>query len=49
VNAGYNVMQNFSEPVGLRDNFNGPQVGISSVGYSERLLTAITVLVRVFS
>jgi len=29
VNAGYNVMQNFSEPVGLRDNFNGPQVGIS--------------------
>ena len=28
VNAGYNVMQNFSEPVGLRDNFNGPQVGI---------------------
>jgi hypothetical protein len=29
VNTGYNVMQNFSEPVGLRDNFNGPQVGIS--------------------
>ena len=29
VNAGYNIMQNFSEPVGLRDNFNGPQVGIS--------------------
>jgi hypothetical protein len=29
VNAGYNVMPNFSEPVGLRDNFNGPQVGIS--------------------
>ena len=29
VTAGYNVMQNFSEPVGLRDNFNGPQVGIS--------------------
>ena len=29
VNAGYNVMPNFSEPVGLRDNFNGSQVGIS--------------------
>ena len=29
MNAGYNVMPNFSEPVGLRDNFNGPQVGIS--------------------
>ena len=29
VNTGYNVMQNFSEPVGLRDNFNGAQVGIS--------------------
>ena len=29
VTAGYNAMQNFSEPVGLRDNFNGPQVGVS--------------------
>jgi hypothetical protein len=24
----YNVMPDFSEPVGLRDNFNGPQVGV---------------------
>jgi len=29
VTAGYNVMQNFSEPVGLRDNFNGPEVALS--------------------
>jgi hypothetical protein len=29
VNAGYNVMRDFSEPVGLRDNFNGPQIAIS--------------------
>ena len=29
VTAGYNVMPNFSEPVGLRDNFNGPQVSLS--------------------
>jgi hypothetical protein len=28
VNVGYNAMVNFSEPVGLRDNFNGLQVGI---------------------
>ena len=28
LSAGYNVMSNFSEPVGLRDNFNGPQVAI---------------------
>jgi caspase domain-containing protein len=29
VTAGYAAMSNFSEPVGLRDNFNGPQVAIS--------------------
>jgi len=28
VTVGYNVMGNFSEPVGLRDNFNGMQVTI---------------------
>ena len=28
LNVGYNAMLNFSEPVGLRDNFNGPQVAI---------------------
>jgi hypothetical protein len=28
VNVGYNAMVNFSEPVGLRDNFNGLQVGL---------------------
>ena len=27
--GGYNVMPNFSNPVGLRDNFNGPQLGIN--------------------
>ena len=29
VSGGYNLMANFSEPVGLRDNFNGPEVAIS--------------------
>lgn len=29
LNAGYAVMANFSEPVGLRDNFNGPRVAVS--------------------
>ncbi len=28
LNVGYNAMVNFSEPVGLRDNFNGLQVGL---------------------
>jgi hypothetical protein len=28
LNVGYNVMANFAEPVGLRDNFNGVQVGL---------------------
>ena len=27
--AGYHVMTNFSQPVGLRDNFNGPNVAVS--------------------
>jgi hypothetical protein len=29
VNAGYNWMADFSEPVGTRDNYSGPEVGVS--------------------
>jgi hypothetical protein len=29
VNAGYNWMADFSEPVGTRDNYSGPELGVS--------------------
>ena len=30
VNVGYNVMRDFSEPLGLRENFNGPHLAVSA-------------------
>ena len=29
VNAGYNWMVDFAEPVGSRDNYSGPELGLS--------------------
>jgi hypothetical protein len=29
VNGGYNWMLDFAKPVGVRDNYSGPEVGVS--------------------
>jgi hypothetical protein len=29
VNGGYNWMNDFAQPVGTRDNYSGPELGIS--------------------